>query len=261
MYRTEVTIEYSGKGDPARSLALLWRTSERTSRKGKPDLSVDRIVRAAIEVADADGLPALSMRRVAERLGVGTMSLYTYVPGKPELLDLMLDTVYGETARPEDVPGDWRSRLTLIAKENWALYHRHPWLLQVAISRPVLGPNTTAKYDYELRAVEGIGLTDVEMDSVITLVTGFVHGTARGAVEAAQAESQTGLTDEQWWAAHAPFLSRISDASRWPTASRVGQAAAEALGGAYSAEHAFEFGLERVLDGIDALITRRAGSA
>jgi hypothetical protein len=64
-----VTIEYSGKGDPARSLALLWRTSERTSRKGKPDLNVDRIVRAAIEVADAEGLQALSMRRVAERLG------------------------------------------------------------------------------------------------------------------------------------------------------------------------------------------------
>ena len=81
-----MTIEYSGKGDPARSLALLWRTSERTSRKGKPDLNVDRIVRAAIEVADAEGLQALSMRRVAERLGVGTMSLYTYVPGKPERL-------------------------------------------------------------------------------------------------------------------------------------------------------------------------------
>src|SRR5690606_20875133 len=117
-----VTVEYSGKGDPARSLALLWRTSERVSRKGKPDLSVDRIVRAAIEVADTEGLQARSMRRVAERLGVGTMSLYTYVPGNPELLDVMLDTVYGETARPEDVPGGWRARLELIARENWALY-------------------------------------------------------------------------------------------------------------------------------------------
>lgn len=84
----------------------------------------------------------------------------------------------------------------------------------------------TAKYDYELRAVDGIGLTDLEMDSVITLITGFVHGAARGAVEAAQAESATGLTDEQWWAAHAPFLSRITDAGRYPVASRVGQSAA-----------------------------------
>lgn len=251
-------MEYSGKGDPARSLALLWRTSERVSRKGKPDLSVDRIVRAAIEVADTEGLQALSMRRVAERLGVGTMSLYTYVPGKPELLDVMLDTVYGETARPEDVPGGWRARLELIARENWALYQRHPWLLQVATSRPVLGPNVTAKYDYELRAIDGIGLTDVEMDSVITLITGFVHGTARGAVEAAQAESQTGMSDEQWWAAHAPFFSLIADPNRFPTAARVGQAAGEALGAAYSADHAFEFGLQRVLDGIQALIDTRS---
>ncbi|MDA0635266.1 TetR/AcrR family transcriptional regulator [Nonomuraea sp. MCN248] len=252
-----MTVEYSGKGDPARSLALLWRTSERVSRKGKPDLSVDRIVRAAVEVADAEGLQGLSMRRVAEKLGVGTMSLYTYVPGKPELLDLMLDTVYGETARPEDVPGGWRGRLELIARENWALYLRHPWLLQVAVSRPVLGPNLTAKYDYELRAVDGIGLTDVEMDSVITLITGFVHGTARGAVEAAQAESQTGMSDEQWWAAHAPFFGRIADPARFPTAARVGQATGESLGAAYSAEHAFTFGLARVLDGIQALVDGR----
>ncbi len=258
MYRTDVTVEYSGKGDPARSLALLWRTSERASRKGKPELSVGRIVRAAIEVADAEGLQALSMRRVAERLGVGTMSLYTYVPGKPELFDVMLDTVYGETARPEDVPGGWRGRLEQIARENWALYLRHPWLLQVAASRPVLGPNVTAKYDYELRAVDGIGLTDLEMDSVITLVDGFVHGAARGAVEAAQAESMTGMTDEQWWAAHAPFLSRITDTTRYPTAARVGQAAGEALNAAYSPEHAFEFGLQRVLDGVEALVNRRS---
>ncbi|TMR96515.1 TetR/AcrR family transcriptional regulator [Nonomuraea basaltis] len=255
-----MTVEYSGKGDPARSLALLWRTSERTSRKGKPELSVDRIVRAAIEVADADGLEALSMRRVAERLGVGTMSLYTYVPGKPELFDVMLDTVYGETARPEDVPGGWRARLEQIARENWALYLRHPWLLQVAASRPVLGPNVTAKYDYELRAVDGIGLTDLEMDSVITLITGFVHGTARGAVEAAQAESRTGMNDEQWWAAHGPLLSRIADTDRFPTAARVGQAAGEALNAAYSPEHAFEFGLQRVLDGIEALVNSRASA-
>jgi AcrR family transcriptional regulator len=253
-----VSVEYSGKGDPARSLALLWRTSEPTGRKGKPELSVGRIVRAAIEVADAEGLQALSMRRVAERLGVGTMSLYTYVPGKPELFDLMLDTVYGETARPADVPGGWRGRLEQIARENWALYLRHPWLLQVAVSRPVLGPNVTAKYDYELSAIEGIGLTDVEMDAVLTLITGFVHGTARGAVEAAQAESKTGLTDEQWWAAHAPFFSRIADPERFPIAARVGQAAGEAQNAAYSPDHAFEFGLQRVLDGIEALVRRRA---
>jgi AcrR family transcriptional regulator len=254
-----MTTEYSGSGDPARSLALLWRTRERASRKGKPDLSVDRIVRAAIEIADAEGLAALSMRRVAERLGVGTMSLYTYVPGKGELIDVMLDTVLGETARPDDVPGGWRGRLEQIARENFALHQRHPWLLQVvASSRPPLGPNVIAKYEYELRAVDGIGLTDVEMDSVLTLVLGHAQGAARGAVEVAQAERQTGMTDDEWWRVSGPLLEKIFDPRRYPVASRVGAAAGEALGAAYDPAHAFEFGLERILDGIEALVSRRS---
>ncbi|WP_327086881.1 TetR/AcrR family transcriptional regulator [Nonomuraea sp. NBC_01738] len=252
-----MTTEYSGKGDPARSLALLWRTSERTSRKGKPDLSVDRIVRAAIEVADGEGLAALSMRRVAERLGVGTMSLYTYVPGKPELLDVMLDTVYGEASGGGDLPEGWRAGLERVARDNWALYLRHPWLLQVAVSRPVLGPNATAKYDRELAAVDGIGLGDLEMDSVLTLINGFVHGAARGAVESARAESATGMSDAEWWAAHGPFLSRVTDPERFPRAARVGRSAGEALQAPYSPEHAFEFGLARVLDGVEVLVDKR----
>jgi AcrR family transcriptional regulator len=238
-------------------MALLWRTHERPNRGGKSGLSVDRIVSAAIEIADADGLAALSMRRVAEHLGVGTMSLYTHVPGKGELIDVMLDTVIGEVDMPDDVPGGWRARLESIARANWALYHRHPWILQVSTGRPPLGPNVIAKYDYELRAVDGIGLDDVEMDSVITLVGGHAEGAARFALEASQAEQRTGVTDEQWWSASAPILSRVFDASRYPTAARVGAAAGEAYGAAYDIEHAFEFGLQRVLDGIAVFIQAR----
>ena len=174
--------DHLGSGDPARSLAVLWRTQERTSRKGKPDLSVDRIARAAIELADAAGIGALSMRRVADQLGVGTMSLYTYVPGKSELLDVMIDTVAGETARPDDVAGGWRGRLTQVAQENWALLSRHPWMLQVGKTRPPLGPMIMDKYEYELSTIDGIGLTDVEMDSVLTLVLGHAEISARRAI-------------------------------------------------------------------------------
>ncbi|MFG2052421.1 TetR/AcrR family transcriptional regulator [Micromonospora sp. NPDC048930] len=251
-----MTTEYSGTGDPARSLALLWRTRDRPSRKGG-DLTVDRIVRAAIEVADADGLAALSMRRVAERLGVGTMTLYTHVPGKGELFDVMLDTVYGETARPDDVPGGWRGRLEQIARENRALYLRHPWLLQVATTRPPLGPNLIAKYDYELRAVDGIGLTDLEMDAVVTLVDNYVHGAVRGAVEAAEATQRTGMTEQQWWHAHAPYLEKVLDPRRFPRAARVGTAAGEAYQAAADPAGAFEFGLARLLDGVEVLIRER----
>ena len=247
---------HSGGGDPARTLAVLWRTATPSARK---DLGVDRIVAAAVELADAEGLDALSMRRVADRLGVGTMSLYTYVPGKAELVDVMVDTVQGETARPARVPGGWRGRLTQVARENWSLHLRHPWLLQVATNRAVLGPNVAAKYDYELSAVDGIGLTDLEMDSVLSLVLGHVQAAARLAVEAARIEQRTGLTDEQWWQAAAPFLAKVFDPAKFPTAARVGAAAGEAHGSAYSGEHAFTFGLERVLDGVEALVAARRG--
>ncbi|MEV0155603.1 TetR/AcrR family transcriptional regulator [Micromonospora sp. NPDC050686] len=255
-----MSVEYSGTGDPARSLALLWRTREKPSRRGG-DLSVDRIVRAAIELADAEGLAALSMRRVAERLGVGTMSLYTHVPGKGELLDVMLDTAYGQTARPDDVPGGWRGRLTQIARENWALHLRHPWLLQVATTRPPLGPNVTAKYEYELRAVDGIGLTDLEMDAVVTLVDNYVHGAVRSAVEAAQAARRTGMTDEQWWRVHAPYLEKVMDPRRFPVAARVGLAAGQEYQAAGDPAGAFEFGLQRLLDGVQMLVAARGDTA
>ncbi len=252
-----MTVEYSGGGDPGRTMALLWGIGKKPTRGPKPALSVDGIARSAIGLADDEGLGALSMRKVAEGLGVSTMSLYTYVPGKGELLDVMLDAVLGEVDGPGDV-GEWREKLEAVARQNWELSHRHPWLLQVAaMSRPPLGPNVIAKYDRELRAVEGIGLTDVEMDSVLTLVLGYVQGSARYSVEASLAERRTGMTDNDWWLANAPLLEKVFDPERFPTAARVGAAAGEAYGAAHDPEHAFEFGLQRVLDGIEAYVEQR----
>jgi len=252
-----MTTEFSGGGDPARSIALLWGTRKEPSRGPKQGLTVERIVAAAVAVADADGLAALSMRRVAERLGVGTMSLYTYVPAKAELIDVMLDRVLGEVDRPHEVAGGWRERLARIAHDNWALYQRHPWLLQVATARPPLGPNVFAKYEYELGALEGVGLTDLEMDATITLLNGYVHGAARGAVEASQVSRRTGLTDAQWWEVSAPLLAQVVDGDRYPLGGRVGTAAGEAHGAAGDPEGAFAFGLDRILDGLEVLIAGR----
>ena len=155
------------------------------------------------------------MRKVAERLKVGTMSLYTYVPGKPELLDLMLDAAI-EASAPYDADAPWRARLEKVARENWDRFHRHPWLLEVTPLRPVLGPNTIARYDHELTALDGIGLTDVEMDSALTLLNAHTESAARRALEAAQAEQRSGITDEQWWAARAPVLERVIEPGRFP---------------------------------------------
>jgi AcrR family transcriptional regulator len=240
-------------------MELLWGRADDSPRRGpRPKLRMADIVRAAIAIADGNGLAALSMRKLAEELGVTAMSLYTYVPGKAELLDLMLDTVSAETARPSDVDGGWRARLTLIARENWALYHRHPWMLQVATSRPVLGPNIVARYDYELSAIDGIGLTDIEMDMTVSLLADFVHGAVRAAINAARAEQVTGQSETEWWATFAPLLEKVYDAERFPTATRVGAAAGEEFQAASAPERTFEFGLERLLDGLEALVRSRS---
>ncbi|MGV9212339.1 TetR/AcrR family transcriptional regulator [Micromonospora sp. RB23] len=252
-----MATERKPTADPARSLAILWRTREPTSRSAGQGLSVDRIVRAAIEIADAEGLDALTMRRVAEALGVGTMSVYTYVPGKSELVDVMIDTAYGEMSR-SPVEGDWRVRLERIARDNLALYQRHRWMVRAETTRPVLGPHLIAKYDHELGAVADIGLTDVEMDAVLTLVLGHVKSSARAASEVVDLERETGLTDGQWWQSHAPWLETFLNPESYPTAARVGTAAGQQHGAAYGPEYAFEFGLQRVLDGISVVVAERA---
>jgi AcrR family transcriptional regulator len=242
-----------GVTNHARTLELLWGATAPSRRGPRPGLAVEQIVRAAIELADREGLEAVTMRRLAGELGVGPMALYTYVPGKAELLDLMLDRVYLEMPRTA-ARGGWRERLTAVAHDNRALFDAHPWAATVSSSRPPLGPGLIAKYEHELSAIEATGLDDVELDAALTFLLDFVRSSAVAAHEADAARRASGMTDEQWWEANAPLLARALDPGAYPTASRVGTAAGAAHGGAYSPEHAWEFGLDRVLDGLGALI-------
>lgn len=247
-------ITHSGVGDPARTLALLWRQGTTGTRGPKQALSVDRVVDAAVALADGDGLAALTMRRVAQALGASPMSLYTYVPGKAELVDLMLDRVYAQMPRSAPATDGWRDRVAAVADDNRALFEQHPWLASVSTTRPALGPGQMAKYEYELGALDGIGLDDVAMDAALTFLLGFVQSCARASLDARAIQLETAMTDAEWWAAHEPLLAQVLDASAYPLASRVGSAAGEVYGGAYSASYAYDFGLRRVLDGIAALL-------
>lgn len=258
---------FTGTGDPARSMALLWRGAGDPARRPgpRPELDVDRVVVTAVAVADAEGLGALSMRRISADLGVGTMTLYTYVPGKGELVDLMYDHVLGElypdTEGVQDASAAataWRGRLEGVAHANRDLFRRHPWALHVATGRPPLGPNLMTKYEKELQAVDGLGLTEVEMDLLISAVTGFVRGTVTGAQEKAEAERATGITDEQWWASTAPYVEKVFDPARFPTAARVGPVAGQELQAAYDPDRSFTFGLQRLLDGVEAFVAARS---
>ncbi|WP_328406782.1 TetR/AcrR family transcriptional regulator [Nocardia sp. NBC_00403] len=251
--------ERSGAGDPVRTLELLWRVpgDQGAVRGPKQRSSVDAVVAAAIAIADADGIGALTMRAVANRLGRTPMATYTYVPGKAELIDLMLDTVYGEMSRTDLTDLPWRDRVTTIAAENRALLARHPWVAYLPTTRPPLGPGLAAKYDHELRAFDGLGLGDVEMDAALTFVLGFVTSVARIAIDTARAVADSAMTDLEWWARAAPVLAQVFDADRYPLAARIGAAAGRAHDAAYSADHAYEFGLTRVLGGLATLIESR----
>jgi AcrR family transcriptional regulator len=244
--------ERTGAGDPARSLRLLWRAEEPApARPGpRPRLDVDAVVAAAVALADAGGLGAVSMRALAERLGVTAMTVYTYVPGKAELLDLMLDAVYASMPRDPWPEGDGlRARLRAVAVANRALYEAHPWAARVSTARPPLGPGQLAKYEHELAALDGAGLGDVELDAALTHLLGFVRWSAIEAQDAAAAEG----SDAEWWSEAGPLLARVAGPDRYPLASRVGTAAGEAQGAAFDPARAYAFGLERVLDGLCAL--------
>ncbi|MEV7556597.1 TetR/AcrR family transcriptional regulator C-terminal domain-containing protein [Streptomyces sp. NPDC089795] len=246
----------SGAGDPARTLELLWRDRGQPpappGRRGpRQGLTVDAVVRAATELADEAGLAALTMRALAQRLAVTPMTLYTYVPGKAELLDLMLDEAYARMERrPPDARDPWQTKVTRVAEDNRDLLAHHPWIADLAITRPPLGPGVIGKYEYELAAFDAIGLTDVEMDAGLTHLLGFVHAHALGVADDAAHNSRQ--SQEDWWAVSEPFLGRALDPERYPLAGRVGATVA-----GYHPQTLWSFGLRCVLDGLARLIDSR----
>lgn len=245
-------VERTGAGDPLRVIPLLWRQGVRTGRTG---LTLDAIVAMGIELADDVGIANLSMRKLADRLGVGAMTLYAHLPGRAELIELMVDSALGEVDYPTvPSPADWRAALTTVADANRRLLTRHRWLIDVDTSRPPLGPGTIAKYDAELHTLVGTGLDDVEIDQALTLVLEHVRSSTRQVVSAAAPE----VGDGDWWDRAGPVLDGVLDAAAYPLASRVGQAAGETYGAAADPERAYTFGLRTILDGIEALIARKA---
>jgi AcrR family transcriptional regulator len=231
-------------------LALLWR-HELPLRPGgrgpKQAVSVDEVVRTAIALADRDGLAKLSVRAVAAELGLRPMSLYTYVPSMRALTVLMVDAVaVDDEPLLTDAPP--RTRLAAVARQVRAEVIAHPWLLEVSPWRMVLGPGRMRRYERQLAAVAGLGLTDVEMDRVVAVLTEFATGNARMAVAAAREAAE--MSDARWWEVHGPLLTQVMPAHEFPLAGRVGAAVGELYQAPADPDGAFEFGLAALLDGI-----------
>ncbi|MFH8386981.1 TetR/AcrR family transcriptional regulator [Kitasatospora sp. NPDC018058] len=152
----------------------LWLAAERPRRGRPPAHSRAEITAAAVAIADAEGLAAVTMRAIAARLGTGTMSLYSYVPNKETLLELMIDEVSGDHRLPAEPSGDWHSDLRRIAHEQRAIMRRHPWLPAALPARQTLGPNTLAVLDHALAVLAPTGLDAQARLETFSLLTGFV---------------------------------------------------------------------------------------
>jgi AcrR family transcriptional regulator len=251
-----MTRRRSKSGDAARRLELLWGPSERAVRGPKPGLTIEQIVSTAIQIADREGLGALTMRRVADELGFTTMALYRYVPGKDELIDRMRDVALGPPPPPPNAAaGDWASQLTQWARAALERIGRHPWLLEVIAYGPQ-GPNWVAWFEWAVRALSATGLTASEMLAILAVIDSHVRGTAQVSLAVARAEQDAG-TPGAWEAVLGQSLERVVGDGRFPALALVMAGGGFGKGTAPSDDH-FEFGLQRLLDGIEAYIRERS---
>jgi AcrR family transcriptional regulator len=244
--------------DPEQTLALLWRTKQPGSRGPRGSLSLDRIIRTAVEIADEEGIAGVSMRKVAERLGVTTMSLYRYVPGKDDLLDLMFDMASG---RPDttDWPEDWRGGLAAYGRATWNVLRSRPWMLDIPLTGPPMGPNNLAWMEAALSTIDDTGLDGGEMIGVLIILSGYALNEARQEVSMVRAAPRTGVSYEEWGRVYGEMLGKVVTDGRYPTLARI--VAEGAFGDERSgAEEDFDYGLNFLLDGVEALIhARREG--
>ncbi|MGW1838586.1 GntR family transcriptional regulator [Streptomyces sp. NPDC002067] len=221
------------------------------------DLGRDRLVRAAIELADAEGLPALSMRALAARVGVSAMSPYRHVRGKDELVALMTDTVLGELDPPR-TPAPWRTRLEEGARALWRVHRAHPWLAQTGpLTRPQLLPRLLDYSEWMLAALDGHGLDAATVLDLNALLYSHIQGLAVHAEREAHAAGQTGLTDEEWLDAQEPAMSALLGSGAYPTLARLLDEVGED-GYDLRLDGLFETGLRALLDGVARLVAEGA---
>lgn len=237
--------------DELKLIGLLWRDSVAGSRSG---ISTRSITELAVDLAARDGVAAVTIRRLASEAGVTAMALYPHIGGIVELRELMLDRVAGATYSQTDSPrgAEWPRRVTAIAHANWNNCQAHPWITEAAPGRPVPGPGASAKYETELHALEGIGLTDAEMEHTLTALLALTYGTARASLAAAHARAAAEQDDAAWWASIESALTAVGvQGDRYPIATRVARALGEATGKANDPEAAFRRGLSLFITGLE----------
>ncbi|WP_308799737.1 TetR/AcrR family transcriptional regulator [Agromyces silvae] len=245
----------SSEPELPRGVALAWGVAANPQRGPKRELSIERIVEVAAAIADAEGLAAVSMSRVAQALGFTTMSLYRYVSAKDDLLTLMQE--FGTGVPPEPEPGDeelpWRERLRAHAAGVLSRYREHPWMLDIPIEGTPVTPNNLAWMDSALAILGDLPLSEDERVAMMLLITGQTRWQAiveRSYVESASAAGVDPQTIDD---ARDAMLDSLVTAEEFPALRRAVDA------GVFRADDdPLAFGLERVLDSIEVYVEARA---
>ncbi len=237
----------------ATGTALIWERPEPASRPAPGPLSRDRIVRVAIAIADAEGLASVSFRKVGAALDAGPMRLYGYVATKEELLELMVDAVYGEMVSAGPTCGDWREALRSIAHRTRRAAGEHKWFIDLLGGRPHLGPNALEHLEASLAALSATpGFEDINAVMLAArTVNAYVIGALRGEAIELRAGLVSGMTESEWQKASWPYIQRMIATGRFPTLAKVVEDATHP-----SPEVVFDRGLDCVLDGIAARLPR-----
>jgi AcrR family transcriptional regulator len=243
-----------GTAEGRAMVELLWNPPPPPARGPRQRLTLDRVVSAGVAVADRHGAAELSMRRVAHELGVGVMSLYTYVPGRDELFELMIDRAWGGRALP-DRGQPWRAQVEFHAHEAWQMYQRHPWLIWSNLWRMPLGPHVLDVQEDLYRAVLLTGLDECTVAQVAGLVEAQVFGAARSAVTDTSLSARTGVTPDDYWASRADFWSTYYSPERYPAMTRIWTAGG--FDGEYPGDP-WRLGLRLLLDGVERLAGERS---
>lgn len=238
----------AGGREGEQAYSTIWERAARDSSKSRVALSYDRIAAAAVEIADADGLDAVSMRKLAQHLGVATMATYRYVSGKDDLYELMTDACHAEIRLDPAATSHWKSALVSYAEQMRAMTARHPWIVGVPDPLPgVLTPHMAAVVE---QVLDSMGDLETDVDSkmaMLTSITAFVHGATAAEVAQRQLMLRRGWsTDDEVRGAYHPYMSGLTSSSDYPRLADYLVNGTNRDDGAWQ----FEFGLDCLLTGI-----------
>lgn len=246
-------MEASVRIDPdlRRRSELLWVDRRQPTRGPKRGFSPDDVVQAAMQIADEEGLGAVTMHAVAARIGLTTMALYRYFPNKETLLDAIVDAGLGLPPRPSEPRGEWRTEVAAWMRAKRAMLCARPWLAELPFVAAPHGPNWLSWLEAVADSLSRTGLSAADIGQVLSVIDGYTRGASDTAISLARARAR-GVSDEAWAAAVGADLGRAIGDPRFPRFAALLTAPSD--GRPRTLEESFEFGIERVLDGIAAYV-------